>query len=185
VPSATRHRSRNALTQIRTARLELTAATIPLSEAELSDRAAFARLLGAQVPAEWPPETAADALPLFLGWLREHPEWYRWLAWYGVRVTGTERVLVGGCGFLGGPDETGMVEMGYSVLPQFQRQGIATEMVEALIAWAFENASVSRIEADTSPDNAGSWRILARAGFIAAGPGREPGSVRLRRERSA
>jgi RimJ/RimL family protein N-acetyltransferase len=173
------------VTLIRTARLELTAATIPLSEAELSDRAEFARLLGAEVPAEWPPEPAADALPLFLGWLREHPEWHGWLAWYGVRVSGAERVLVGGCGFLGGPDDGGMVEMGYSVLPRFQRQGIATEMVEALIARAFENASVSRIEAETSPDNAGSWRILARTGVDAAGAGREPGSVRLRRERSA
>jgi ribosomal-protein-alanine N-acetyltransferase len=173
------------VTRLRTARLELIAATLPLSEAELSDRGEFARLLGAEVPAEWPPETAADALPLFLGWLRERPDWYGWLAWYGVRDTGSERVLVGGCGFLGGPDDSGMVEMGYSVLPQFQRQGIAGEMVEALIGRAFESAAVLRIEAETSPDNAGSRRILARAGFVAAGPGREPGSVRLRRERSA
>ncbi len=173
------------MTLLRTARLELVAATIPLSEAELSDRGEFARLLGAEVPAEWPPETAADALPLFLGWLREHPEWRGWLAWYAVRVGGEERVLVGGGGFLGGPDATGMVEMGYSVLPRFQRQGIATEMVEALTAWAFESPSVSCIEAETSPENAGSWRVLARAGFVAAGAGRETGSVRLHRGRPA
>ena len=171
--------------RLRTPRLELIAATIPTSEAELADRGEFSRLLGAAVPPEWPPETAADALPLFLGWLREHPEWHGWLAWYAVRVDGDERMLVGGCGFLGGPDATGMVEMGYSVLPQFQRQGIATEMVAALTAWAFTHAAVSRIEAETSPENAGSWRALARAGFAAAGEGREPGSVRLRLERAA
>jgi ribosomal-protein-alanine N-acetyltransferase len=94
-------------------------------------------------------------------------------------------MLVGGCGFLGGPDATGMVEMGYSVLPQFQRQGIATEMVGALTTWAFTHAAVSRIEAETSPENAGSWRALERAGFAATGEGREPGSVRLRLERAA
>ena len=171
--------------RLRTPRLELIAATIPTSEAELSDRGEFARLLGAEVPAEWPPETAADALPLFLGWLREHPEWKGWLAWYAVRVDGEGRMLVGGCGFLGGPDATGMVEMGYSVLPRFQRQGIATEMVAALTAWAFAQASVSRIEAETSTENAGSWRTLARAGFLWSGAGREPGSVRLRLERAA
>jgi ribosomal-protein-alanine N-acetyltransferase len=171
--------------RLRTPRLELTAATLALAEAELADRGAFARMLGARVPAEWPPETAADALPLFLGWLRERPDWYGWLAWYGVLVDETGKTLVGGCGFLGGPDDGGMVEMGYSVLPRFQRLGIATEMVTALIARAFEDASVARIEAETSPENAGSWRILAHAGFVSAGAGREPGSVRLCRERFA
>jgi RimJ/RimL family protein N-acetyltransferase len=71
------------------------------------------------------------------------------------------------------------------VLPRFQRQGIATEMVAALTGWAFAHAPVSRIEAETSPENAGSWRALARAGFLSSGPGRDPGSVRLRLERAA
>ncbi|HWZ86188.1 MAG TPA: GNAT family N-acetyltransferase [Thermoanaerobaculia bacterium] len=169
--------------QLRTDRLELTAATLALSEAELEDRAAFARILGAAVPAEWPPETAADALPLFLGWLREHPDWEGWLGWYAVRVDGSERVLVAGGGFLGAPDASGMVEMGYSVLPAFQGRGIATEMVTALAAWAFAQPAVTRIEADTDRRNAGSWALLARAGFVEIGDGREPGAARLRVER--
>ena len=168
------------MTRIRTPRLELTAATIPLSEAELSDRTEFARLLGATIPLEWPPETAADALPLFLGWLREHPEWHGWLGWYAVRTHNDQRVLVGGGGFLGGPNADGMIEMGYSVLPAFHRQGIATEMVHALTEWAFETPSVTRIEADTARDNTGSWALLQRAGFVEIGDGREPGAARLR-----
>ena len=168
---------------LRTARLELTAATVPLSESELGNRDEFARLLGATVPPDWPPETAADALPLFLGWLREHPDWDGWLGWYAVRVHGPERVLVAGGGFLGAPDENGTVEMGYSVLPAFQRQGIASEMVAALCAWAFAQPSVCRVEADTDRGNPGSWALLARAGFIDIGAGREPGAARLRLER--
>jgi RimJ/RimL family protein N-acetyltransferase len=58
-------------------------------------------------------------------------------------------------------------------------------MVTALTGWAFAHAPVSRIEAETSPENAGSWRALARAGFLSSGPGRDPGSVRLRLERAA
>lgn len=169
--------------QLRTARLELTAATIRLSESELGDRNEFARLLRATVPPEWPPETAADALPVFLGWLREHPDWGGWLGWYAVRVRADERVLVAGGGFLGAPDESGMVEMGYSVLPAFQRQGLASEMVAALCAWAFSQPSVSRVEADTDRGNPGSWALLARLGFIEIGAGREPGAARLRLER--
>jgi ribosomal-protein-alanine N-acetyltransferase len=169
--------------QLRTARLELTASTLALSEAELEDRLEFARLLDAAIPAEWPPETAADALPLFLGWLREHPDWDGWLGWYAVRVRGSERVLVAGGGFLGAPDASGMVEMGYSVLPAFQGQGIASEMVAALAAWAFAQTTVTRIEADTDRHNAGSWAVLARAGFVEIGDGRESGAARLRAER--
>ena len=169
--------------KLRTARLELTAATIPLSEAELADRSEFARLLGANVPADWPPESAADALPVFLGWLREHPEWDGWLGWYGVRVEGTDRVLAASGGFLGAPDGDGMVEMGYSVLPAFQRQGLAGEMVAALASWAFAHPEVRRIEADTDRGNAGSWALLRRAGFVEIGAGREPGAARLRAER--
>jgi [ribosomal protein S5]-alanine N-acetyltransferase len=169
--------------RLTTARLELTSATLALSEAELEDRAAFSRILGAAVPAEWPPETAADALPLFLGWLREHPDWDGWLGWYAVRVRGAERVLVAGGGFLGAPDANGMIEMGYSVLSAFQGQGIATEMVAALTAWAFAQPAVLRIEADTDRRNAASWALLARAGFVEIGDGREPGAARLRAER--
>ncbi|HEY1434857.1 MAG TPA: GNAT family protein [Thermoanaerobaculia bacterium] len=168
---------------MRTARLELTAATIALSEAELSDRVEFSRLLAAAVPAQWPPESAADALPLFLGWLREHPDWAGWLGWYAVRTDGGQRVLVAGGGFLGAPDDHGMVEIGYSVLPAFQRLGLATEMVAALSAWAFAQPAVRRIEADTDRGNAGSWALLTGAGFVEIGDGREPGAARLRRER--
>jgi RimJ/RimL family protein N-acetyltransferase len=169
--------------RLRTPRLELAAATLEMAEAEIGDRAELARLLEASVPPEWPPETAADALPLFLAWLRDHPEWHGWLAWYAVRVRGGGRVLVGGCGFLGAPDAEGAVEMGYSVLPAFQKQGIATEMIGALVPWAFSADAVSRIEAETADDNAASRAVLARAGFVENGPGREPGSTRFRRPR--
>ena len=103
-----------------------------------------------------------------------------------MRVDGGERTLVGGCGFLGGPDATGMVEMGYSVLPQFQRQGIATEMVAALTAWAFTHAAVVAASRPRPlPRTRARGAALSRAGFTAAGEGREPGSVRLRLERAA
>src|SRR3982750_2934433 len=103
-------------------------ATVALARAEIGDRGEFARLLGASVPDNWPPETTADALPLFLRWLEAAPDrvgWFGWLALAGGRGArgGAEPalpVLVGGCGFLG-PPRDGVAKMGYSVLPQFQR----------------------------------------------------------------
>src|SRR4051812_38635479 len=95
---------------IQTTRLKLIPATVALARAEIGDRGEFARLLGASVPANWPPENAADALPLFLRWLEAAPDRVGWFGWYalvlGDEVPGDEAalpVLVGGGGFLGPP----------------------------------------------------------------------------------
>jgi hypothetical protein len=44
-----------------TQRLTLVAATAALGRADVADRAAFARLLGASVPSSWPIEVMKDA----------------------------------------------------------------------------------------------------------------------------
>src|SRR5579863_6643844 len=43
---------------------------------------------------------------------------------------------VGGIGFKGMPNERGEVEVGYGVCPSRQRQGVATEALDALCAFA-------------------------------------------------
>ena len=72
---------------IETARLKLMPATVALARAEIGDRGEFARLLGASVPDNWPPETLADALPLFLGWLEAAPDRVGWFGWYAFYPT--------------------------------------------------------------------------------------------------
>ena len=83
--------------QIRTARLEMTAATHTLAEAELKDQGLFSRLLGATIP---------------------------------------------------------------SVLRAFQGKGIATEMVNGISSWALAQTGVSRVEAEATPKNQSSRRVL-------------------------
>ena len=127
-----------------TRRLTLVPASVALARAELHDRAAFADLLGAVVPEAWPPETVVDALPLFLGWLEAAPDRVGWFGWYALlprHAAPRALVLVGGGGFLG-PPQDGVVQMGYSVLPEFQRRGYATEMVRGLATWAFVQPDV-------------------------------------------
>jgi ribosomal-protein-alanine N-acetyltransferase len=165
---------------IETTRLKLIPATIALARAEIGDRGEFARLLGASVPDNWPPETAADVLPLFLGWLEAAPDRVGWFGWYAL-VAGDEAalpVLVGGGGFLG-PPRDGVAKMGYSVLPQFQRQGYATEMVRALVNWALGQQGMVRIVAETEWANPASVRVLEKAGFVSVGPTAEPGGTRF------
>jgi len=151
-----------------TSRLTLVPATVALARAEIADRGEFSRLLGASVPDNWPPETAADALPLFLSWLEAAPDRIGWFGWYALALIGDANTptLVGGGGFMG-PPRGGVVQLGYSVLPQFQLQGYTTEMVCGLVRWALAQEGVERIAAETEWANPASTRVLEKAGFIA------------------
>jgi [ribosomal protein S5]-alanine N-acetyltransferase len=155
--------------QIRTNRLKIVPATVALARAELGDRLEFARQLDAAIPENWPPESAADALPLFLGWLEAAPDQVGWFGWYGLALEDTgSRILVAGGGFLG-PPQAGSVQLGYSVLPQYQGRGYATELVNALIEWAREQPGLERIVAETEWANPASARVLQKAGFVEVG----------------
>ena len=162
-----------------TERLTLMPATVDLARAELDDRSKFAHMLGAVVPDDWPPASAADALPLFLGWLEAAPERSGWFGWYGLARPdlGGPAVLVASGGFLG-PPASGAVRLGYSVLPEFQRRGYATEMVNGLLRWAFTHPEVEVVESETEWANPASARVLEKAGFVASGPALESGGSR-------
>jgi ribosomal-protein-alanine N-acetyltransferase len=163
-----------------TRRLTLVPASVALARAELDDRAAFADLLGAVVPEAWPPPTTIDALPLFLSWLEAAPDRVGWFAWYALLRDASDSgsILVGGGGFLG-PPEDGTVQLGYSILSEFQRRGYATEMVRGLATWAFVQPSVAVIAAETEWANPASVRVLERAGFHAAGTASHPEGTRF------
>jgi RimJ/RimL family protein N-acetyltransferase len=153
---------------------------VALARAELTDRAAFAGLLGAVVPEAWPPQATVDALPLLLGWLEAAPDRVGWFGWYALLRDATDAgpVLIGGGGFLG-PPRDGIVQLGYSVLPEFQRRGYATEMVRGLASWAFVQPDVAVVAAETEWDNPASVRVLERSGFQAIGPASHPEGTRF------
>jgi ribosomal-protein-alanine N-acetyltransferase len=162
-----------------TDRLRLVAGTKALAAAEIGDRAKFARLLGVLVPETWPPDSLRDVLGYLYGLYREHPEWEGWLAWYAVRIDNDCPILCGSIGFKGPPDERGIVEIGYSVLPEFEGQGLATEMVAAIVQWAKNQPFVRRIEAETNINNKASIRVLEKNNFVDAGVGVESDTTRF------
>ncbi|MEA2700534.1 MAG: [ribosomal protein S5]-alanine N-acetyltransferase [Myxococcales bacterium] len=147
--------------------MRLVPGTRALAEAEISDSARLATLLGAEVPTDWPPESVRDVLPLFLENSVDSADGGRWnLGWYGLLQIRETLVLCGSVGFKGAPTSAGMVEIGYAVLPAYQRRGIATEMVTALSEWALSQPKVTLVEAETALENAGSVRVLKNAGFV-------------------
>ena len=76
--------------------------------------------------------------------------------------------MIGTIGFHAPPDEAGRVEIGYRVEAAFRRRGIATECVEALLAWA-ESQGVHRFRASVSPGNDASLAIIRAFGFRRVG----------------
>ncbi len=80
-------------------------------------------------------------------------------------------VTVGILGFEGLPNERGEVEIGYSVLPDHQRAGSASEAVAALTRWAFSHPWVRRVMAETYPELTASRRVLGKNEFRLAGEG--------------
>jgi [ribosomal protein S5]-alanine N-acetyltransferase len=137
-------------------------------------RAALAALLGGDL------ETASDRvdlpLPEFLlseDWLwrirldqiARNPNDEPWVAWLALR----DGQVIGHSGFHGPPDESGEVEIAYTVLPTLRGRGLGGELVDALIAWCAERPDVVSLRASISPDNAASLALVERRGFRRVG----------------
>ncbi|MBD0327516.1 MAG: GNAT family N-acetyltransferase, partial [Pyrinomonadaceae bacterium] len=91
---------------------------------------------------------------------------------------GSRAKAIGGCGFKGKPAADGTVEIGYSMLPEFQCAGYATEAAGALVRWAFSHAEVARVIAETYPELRPSIRVLEKNGFRFIGDGSEERVIR-------
>ena len=79
------------------------------------------------------------------------------------------RRTVGRAGFHGPPDDDGMVEVGYSIDPQFRRQGYARAALRELIDRAAREPGVRTVRASVSPANVASRDLVLSEGFVAVG----------------
>jgi RimJ/RimL family protein N-acetyltransferase len=127
------------------------------------------RLLGLELPPSWP-EELQDLLLLRIDQMQREPDVQQWLVRIMVLRNAVQpRTVIGNVGFHGPPREAGEVEIGYSVLPEYQRQGYATQAVTALLQWAAREHAVSRFVASVSPSNVASLRVVKKLGFVQVG----------------
>lgn len=128
------------------------------------DQDAAERALGATFPShELVPPLMSDALEYFLEIASAGPESAAW----GARAYITRDTLevVGMGGFGGPPDADGSLTMGYSIFPERQRLGYASEAARAVVAWALTQPGITRVRATISPRNVASERVAAYAGL--------------------
>ncbi len=156
-----------------TPRLLLLAASRALLTAELHKPQYFPMLLGAVLPADWPPgEYDREAMHYFLDQLtaggRTAAGWY---GWYALRKATDDapRTLIGAGGFMGPPDEAGIAEIGYSIAADWRQQGLATELVAGLVQQAAATGMVRQLLAHTDTDNLASQQVLLRNDFEPTG----------------
>lgn len=155
---------------IRTRRIELVPATPEILAADLHDHGDLGRLLDARVPGSWPPpEMNHEVLAEFLRMATEKTDPF-FACWYWVLEGEQGRVLAGSGGIGSALDQKGTVLIGYSVLDEFQNQGIATEAVRAMIPVIFADPRIHRIMATTFPELKASIRVLEKTGFSCTGP---------------
>jgi ribosomal-protein-alanine N-acetyltransferase len=165
---------------IDTARLLLIPASPESLRAELEEGDALARVLGVDVPPSWPPEHYDhDAVRWVLSAMEEGRASGGWSFYYVAErpAPGARAFLCGGGGFVGSPDDSGTVEIGYAVVPERRRRGYAREAVEAWVAWAFSHPEVRRVIAHTLPGLLPSIGVLESTGFTYVGPNAAAGEA--------
>ncbi len=140
------------------------------------DTSRLAAELRATIPADWASEVRGLA-GRRAQQIRERPGDAPWLLRAIVlrpAATGEERRAIGYLNFHAAPDEAGVAEIGYTLLPEARGHGYAIEAVRALFDWATRVHRVRRFRASVSPDNDRSLNLIGRLGFHRTGEQWDP-----------
>ncbi len=160
---------------VRSDRLEL-----PLLSAEQLDRVAagdadtLATELRAAVDPEWVRQVRWLAA-MRAKQVRERPQDRPWLLRAIVRAgADAPRQVIGYLNFHAAPNESGQVEIGYTLMPEARGQGYAIEAVRAMFDWATRVHGIRRFRASVAPDNERSLNLIGKLGFQRTGEQWDP-----------
>ncbi|RIV25386.1 N-acetyltransferase [Fibrisoma montanum] len=92
----------------------------------------------------------------------------RTLDWI-ARIVMANGEVVGHAGFHGPPDQVGMVEVAYSVVPAHRGQGYAKSMLRDLLKQASSEPEIRVVRATIRPDNVASLATIRPFGFVHKG----------------
>ncbi|WP_404331668.1 GNAT family N-acetyltransferase [Mesobacillus maritimus] len=148
---------------IKTARLEMITLSADMMEAILKgDRVLHEKGNSYYLAPEWPLEVYKQFFSYKIERFRKFPHENEW---EGVIIDRKDHLIVGDMGFKGGPNEEGIIDLGYSIVPSYQGKGYATEMGKAMVEWALTHSEVKKVVATCNPDNDASIRVLEKTGF--------------------
>ena len=148
--------------QIHTDRLLLLPLTAEWMESMRAGAEKFNLSTGFHLPTPFTefPE-AIDSIILHIKTNLAQPPWIS----YAI-VNPLDSSYIGQAGFKGGPDPSGVVEIGYEIAEDFRLKGYADEVIRNLIRKAFEYKEVKIIMAHTLPVKNGSNHLLIKNKFV-------------------
>lgn len=120
-----------------------------------------------------PPPLFGEDLPGFCARMAETPGELGWWVWLITRSD--DAAVVGVCGLGGRPDGDGAVVIGYSVYPEMEGRGYATEAARAVAEWALAASGVTRVRATVPTGNEASMAVARKLGMSVVGSDVHPG----------
>jgi ribosomal-protein-alanine N-acetyltransferase len=144
-------------------------------EAILADQKQLEQMLGVTVFDDWfnfPGVAGIEAIQFSYEYLKANPDALGWWTYLFVHVK--DKALVGIGGYKGKADESGVVEIGYAIIPAYRCCGLATEAAQGLINYAFLHAHIKRVDAHTLAEHNASTRVLEKVGMENVGTAHDP-----------
>lgn len=91
------------------------------------------------------------------------PDNYLWHTNWEI-IHKKDNIIIGGAAFYGPPDKSQCVEIAYTIRNDYQSCGYASEAVQKMISWAFENGA-ARVYAETEKENIPSIKVCLKCGM--------------------
>ncbi len=155
---------------IKTANLKLIPCELAYFEAILKDQQELEQMLGVTVLDNW--LEFPEVMQYGYEYLRANREALGW--WTYLFIHAQNNVWIGCGGFKGKADESGMVEIGYGIAPEYRNRGLATQAAQGLVDYAFSHPQIKTVEAHTLTERNASTRVLEKVGMKHVGTVRDP-----------
>lgn len=155
------------MSQIVTDRLLLIACPLELAKSIILDRKKLEERSPLVLPIEWPSTQLKNILPYYIELLEKTPEDKSLQIWLIIDVQ--NRKVIGSAKLRMQTSTAHTVDLGYEIIPSYQKQGFGYEAVQALVDWVFANKNMKRITAECDHGNVGSIRILEKLGMCCIG----------------
>lgn len=164
-----------------TSRLRMIAITPAMLCSERAGDGRLGELTRCAVPANWPPEHwEPHVYEVLLRQYEQCPEQVAWHRYVGLIQDHGRPLLIGSVGAFWREEQPAECEAGWSILPPYEGQGLATEAARALIGIIRKEPRITSVVAHTFPELAGSVRVMEKCGMRLEGAGEDAGTVRYR-----
>lgn len=148
--------------RVKTKRLQVITFEVAMIKALLEGAKELEKMIGYAVPADYPMDVYKQFFPYKIDRFSKLPEENKW---EGLIIDSETATVIGDIGYKRGPNDKGEIDLGYSILPDYQGRGFATEAAAGMVAWGLKQPGVEKIIATCSPENKASIRVLQKAGL--------------------